>query len=115
MTIDEIITRHKAWAKTNKRESFFNPASMAFFATKVFPKVYEGQFFITSERYQATEYGKMYCGFKDGPIGYTIRRFHLGEILTCCTFQQFSTFEDAEDNCNSAHIKGFEGKIPGDT
>src|ERR1700676_5403870 len=109
MTIDEIITRHRAWANINKRESFFNPLSMAFFATKVFPKVYRSEdnvdhfFFITSEQYKATEYGKLYCGYKDGPVGYTVRCFHNGEITTCGDFQMFFSFKDAEHAILTPH------------
>lgn len=66
-------------------QHFFEPATMRFFNSTVFPRVYGGRYFITSERLD-----------EHHPERFTIRvAFDDGSVQTIGEFRAFDSHEDA--------------------
>ena len=80
-SIDEIRKANEAIG-----HHFFDDDSMAFFGSKVYPTVYGGRYFVTSEKRPRSS----------DPRGYTIREAQEdGDIVTVGDFQQFATLNAA--------------------
>src|SRR5579885_440819 len=100
-TIQDIKRANHEWAITHKRVSIFDRGAMVFFSSQVHDKVYGGRYFITSEQFIATDYGKT-LGFKDGDRLYTVRECRPdGSCDTIGEFQAYKSIEDAERYINS--------------
>ena len=90
-TIAEIRAKNKEAGKY-----FFSRNSMRFFNSKIESGVLEGQYFITSERYEPEQ-----------PKMYTIRKaLETGHIINMGEFRQFYTVEEAKDYINNKTEKG---------
>ena len=75
-TINQIIALNKSVGN-----HFFSPSSMRFFSSRVHSEVYNGCYFVTSERYNWTS-----------PRLYTVRKANPdGTIETIGDFQAFTT------------------------
>lgn len=97
-TMQEIKSANQKWATKNQRVCWFEPGAMSFFSTQLHDRVYGGHLFITSEQYEATEYGKTYLGFTDGPRKFTVRTCNPdGSIDTIGEFQAYDTLQHAEE------------------
>lgn len=79
-------------ANKEKGGHWFSKDTLAFFSSMVYPTVYDGSFFITSEK------------FEDHPRLYTIRQAKSnGDIVTVGEFQAYVSLEHAKDTirkCN---------------
>ena len=81
-SIEEIIELNEEMGL-----NFFNPDTMDFWDSTVFPEIYHGQFFITKERDYSGDYFR-----------FTIREAKpTGRIKTVGEFQEYATFESARD------------------
>lgn len=108
-TIQDIKRANREWAVKNGRAWWFAPDAMSFFSSQIHDKVYNGDYFITSEQYEATEYGKTYYGFTDGPRMYSVRICHPnGSIDTLGEHMAYKSLEEAE-----GVIQGFLGRHVG--
>jgi len=104
-TIADIKRANKMWASTHQRAWWFDPGAMSFFSSQIHDKVYHGRYFITSEQYEATDYGKT-LGFTDGPRKYSVRVCHPdGSIDTVGEHMAYDSVEQAE-RALEAHIRG---------
>ena len=96
-SIREIRLANRIWAMNNDRAWFFDDDAMLFFSSEVMPKVYHGRFFVTSEQYIASSYGKQYLNQYDGPKKFTVRVCREeGKVETMGYFQAHDSLEDAE-------------------
>jgi len=82
-TIHDIITKNK-----EEGMHFFSKSTMRFFQSKIYPKVYAGKYFITSEKPP------------HGRRKYTVREANEDGSITSHSFGAFGTYSTAEK-----HIK----------
>ena len=88
-TIGEIKRKNK-----EKGGHWFSKNTLEFFRSEVYPKVYDGCFFITSEK------------FEDHPRLYTIRQAKSnGDIRTVGEFQAYVSLEHAKDGIRKCIIR----------
>lgn len=83
----------------NKRAGghWFGEEEMAFFASRIESEVIKGRYFITSEQYLATDYGKTQ-GFTDGPRKYSVRVCDdNGHIETVGEHMAYDTLKQAKE------------------
>jgi len=85
-TINDIIAHNKYIG-----HHFFDKDSITHWNSRVYPKVYEGSYFITYECDKDSD---------DNIIneGYTIRQCVHGVIHSVSNFKQYETYEQAETN-----------------
>jgi len=98
-SIADIKRANRTLSHSNGRAYWFEPGTMSFFGTQLHDKVYFGQYFITSEQYLASDYGKTYLGFTDGPRMYSVRVCHAdGSIDTIGEHMGYKSLEEAEQS-----------------
>ena len=94
MATEQRYTRIEEIERANDRAGYhyFEPATMRFFDSRVLSGVYDGRFFITSERFKMYE-----PRYRVDPRMYTIREaFPDGQIDTVGAFQAFGSAATAK-------------------
>ena len=88
-TIDEIIAANRSLGN-----HWFDQSTLGFFGSKVYPKIYDGRFFITSEQ-DEQGFGSLGSAW-GGERRFSIREAHEdGSISTVSEFGEYATRHDA--------------------